>query len=163
MFEYILNIFRKPLPINFVNKKLRSEGIETHFKNENILSFNLCDSDWDLFCDEKRFGLSQSYKIDDDLDKECVLKAANKINSQKWITKVYITESSNYGDEGKNDKEPLPFIVFIFDGFYDSKSQFMDLYEYAKFAIIDAYNHFWTDYYGFLNLKEKESENSTHP
>lgn len=29
MFEYILNIFRKPLPINFINKKSHSKSIET--------------------------------------------------------------------------------------------------------------------------------------
>lgn len=43
MFNYILNKFRKPLSINYINKQLRSKGIATHPYDEHYLSFKLYD------------------------------------------------------------------------------------------------------------------------
>ena len=85
MLNRILKRFRKPLSIEYINKQLRSKGIATNQSGENSLSFKLYDMNWELYYEKDRFSLRNSFNISSDTDKECLLKAANKLNNDRWI------------------------------------------------------------------------------
>ena len=61
---------------------------------------------WDLYCEKDRLGLRNSFNIGNDTDKECLLKAANKLNNDRWIVKAFIDEYIPEKD-GQKGKETI--------------------------------------------------------
>ena len=108
MFDNILKRIRKPLSIEYINKQLRAKGIATNLKGENNLTFKLYDMNWDLYCEKDRLGLRNSFNIGNDTDKECLLKAGNKLNNDRWIVKAFIDEDIPEED-GQKGKETIEF------------------------------------------------------
>ena len=106
MFDNILKRIRKPLSIEYINKQLRAKGIATNLKGENNLTFKLYDMNWDLYCEKDRLGLRNSFNIGNDTDKECLLKAGNKLNNDRWIVKAFIDEDIPEED-GQKGKETI--------------------------------------------------------
>lgn len=161
MFNYILNKFRKPLSINYINKQLRSKGIATHPYDEHYLSFKLYDMNWDIYCDGLRLGLRTTFSLDNDMDNECLQKTTNKLNYERWGVKVYIDETTR-DDDREEGKESSPIIVFSFESLCYSELDFMNQYEYAIYTLTDAIDFHRKSYIEFV--KEKESTAvSTHP
>lgn len=99
MFNSILKKFRKPLSIEYINQQFRSKGIATNMSSENSLSFKLYVMNWDLYCEKDRFSLRNSFNFSNDTDQEYLLKAANKLNNDRWIAEAFIDEyiADNYG------------------------------------------------------------------
>lgn len=160
MFDNILKRIRKPLSIEYINKQLRAKGIATNLKGENNLTFKLYDMNWDLYCEKDRLGLRNSFNIGNDTDKECLLKAANKLNNDRWIVKAFIDEYIPEEDEQKG-KETISSIIFSFESFCTSETDFSNLYEFAIYAMTDAIE-FHRKCYTEL-LKEKEAASSNTP
>lgn len=160
MLNRILKRFRKPLSIEYINKQLRSKGIATNQSGENSLSFKLYDMNWELYYEKDRFSLRNSFNISSDTDKECLLKAANKLNNDRWIAKAFIDEYIAENDSLKN-KETISSIIFSFESFCYSEMDFMNMYEFAIYAMTDAIE-FHRKCYAEL-MKEKESISSNNP
>ena len=96
MIRNLIQKFVKPLSLDYVTKYLRNKGIATHASGENGLRFKLYDMNWDVYCEEGRFGLRSSFNLGDDINMDCMYKAVNKLNEERWIVKSFIeTYSSN--------------------------------------------------------------------
>lgn len=159
MFDKILKKIRKPLSLDYINKQLRAKGIATNLKGENNLTFKLYDMNWDLYCEKERFSLRNSFNIGNDTDKECLQKAANKLNNDRWIVKAFVDEYIPEEDE-QNSKESISSIIFSFESFCTSEVDFINLYEFAIYAMTDAIEFHRKCYIDFVKEKETASSNT---
>ena len=138
MLRQLINKMRKPLTLEYVNNYLRSKGVATNERGENGLSFKLYDMNWELYLQKERLGIRNSFQLSDDIEYSCLLQAANKLNNQRWIVKAFIETFDPVECKEDNKEEVLSSIVFSFEGFCYSVNEFMNLYEFAVYAIMDA-------------------------
>ena len=160
MLNNILKKYRKPLSIDYINKQLRSKGIATSPRGDNNLTFKLYDMNWDLYCEKGRFGLRNSFNIGNDTDMECMLKAANKLNNDRWIVKAFIDECVSE-EKGEKSKGNISSIIFSFESFCSSEMDFMNLYEFAIYAMTDAIEFHRKCYIELVKGKESVSFNTS--
>lgn len=138
MIRNLIQKFVKPLSLDYVTKYLRNKGIATHASGENGLRFKLYDMNWDVYCEEGRFGLRSSFNLGDDINMDCMYKAVNKLNEERWIVKSFIETYSSNEDCTDKTEETNTSIVFSFEGFCYSERDFDKIYEFAIYAMTDG-------------------------
>lgn len=153
MLRKLIKKFRKPLTLAYVNHYLRSKGVATNERGENSLSFKLYDMNWELYLESDRLGIRNSFTLGEDVEYSCLLQAANKLNNERWIIKAFLDmyEPVEHKEEVKEDI--ISSIVFSFEGFCYSANDFISLYEFAVYAIMDAIEFHRKSYNEFLHAK----------
>lgn len=132
----ILQSLYAGLSLSYINNFLRHKGIATNEYSKENLSFKLYDMNWDLSYEKGRFGLRVTFDLGDDFDKLCMLQSVNKLNNDRWIVKAFIDKQIV---KDNNEKEYCKTsIIFSFESFCYSKSEFKKLYEFAIYAMADG-------------------------
>lgn len=156
MIKKLLKIFSNSLSIDYVTKYLRNKGIATHKSGDNSLTFKLYDMNWDLYYEEGRLGLKNSFNLGNDINMNCMLQAINKLNADRWIVKSFI-DIDNPENDSSTKEDRLMSIVFSFESFCYSDSDFEKTYEFAIYAMTDGIEFHRKCY--AENLKELNTRN----
>lgn len=157
MFQQLLSKIRKPINLEYANNYLRSKGVATNERGENSLSFKLYDMNWELYLENDRLGIRNSFTLGNDIEYSCLLQAANKLNNQRWIVKAFIDSFEPAECKENASEEVISSIVFSFEGFCYSSSEFESLYEFAVYAIIDAIEFHRKSYNEILNVQANDT------
>ena len=153
----ILQSLYAGLSLLYINNFLRHKGIATNEYSKEYLSFKLYDMNWDLSYEKGRFGLRVTFDLGDDFDKLCMLQSVNKLNNDRWIVKAFIDKRIV---KDNNEKEYCKTsIIFSFESFCYSKSEFKKLYEFAIYAMADGLEFHRKCYRELLEEKNKIQSN----
>lgn len=157
MISKILKRLRKPLSLDFINDILRSKGIATNPRGENDLAFKLYDMTWNLYYENGRIGVRNTFNIGNDIDMDSLLKAANQLNKDRWIVKAFIdTYTSQENESESQTNESISVLTFTFEIFCYSKSDFSKIYEFAIYAMTDAIEYHRKCYAEQLDKKKSQ-------
>lgn len=157
MINKIIKKLSKPLTLDFINNHLRSKGIATSERGDKNLTFKLYDMNWDLYCENGRLGLRNSMTLGSDIDMQCMHLAANRLNNERWIVKAFIDTYNQNEDGNDSPAEVVSSVIFSFEGFCHSKSEFVDMYEFAIYALTDGIEFHRKAYSEFLNQRNHKA------
>lgn len=148
----------KPVTIEYAKDYLRAKGIATGECSGNNLTFKLYDMTWELYIEEGRFGLRNSFTIGSDIHMDCMMKAMNKLNSERWVVKSFIETYT------PNDENGIPqassYLVFSLENFCYTESAFEKIYEFAIYAMCDGIE-FQRKCYGQY-MSDKMAQSQSH-
>lgn len=161
MLKKLIEKLDKTLTLEYVNKYLRSKGIATNERGENTLMFKLYDMNWKLYCENGRFGLRNSFNLGNNIDMISLIRAANKLNTDRWIVKAFIETYTPKDENNLPIGEMYSSIIFSFESFCYSESAFNKMYEFAIYAITDGIEYHKNCYGKFLN--EQKTMQTTAP
>ena len=116
---------------------------------------------WFLNCESGRFGLRNSFNLGDDIDMSCLIQAANRLNTERWIVKAFIETYTPKEENNIPDGETYSSIIFSFESFCYSESAFDKMYEFAIYAMSDGIEYHRKCYWELLN--ERKSKQTTQP
>ena len=160
MINELLEKIKRPLTIEYCTDYLRKKGIATLSYDETIVRFKLYDLNFDLSYEQERLVLRTSFLLGDKLDYECMLRAINKVNLERWIVKTYIdSQIVKNKDESETEERS---ITFSFESFCLSRAAFCKLYEFAIYALNDCIEFHKQCYNQFLEQKNSSLEKSTN-
>ena len=135
-----------------MNNFLRNKSIATNKHDENAITFKLYNLNWDLFFDGGKLSIRSSFTLGDDIKMECMVKAINAINNERYIVKSYLNYVFPQDEQGNpiKDASGRTDLVFSFENFCFTESAFCEIYEFAVYAMADAidyhsklYNNYW--------------------
>lgn len=159
MIKHLLEKFSKPLSIDYIAKFLRNKGIVTHERDNNNLGFKLYDMNWDLYFEEGRLGIKTSFNLGDNINTDYMLQATNKLNSERWIVKAFIETYFPDNNDNSNEDDKVMSIIFSFENFCYSESDFEKIYEFAIYAMTDGIEFHRKCYAEQLNAKNIYTRN----
>ena len=113
IFQNLASKLDKPVTIEYAMEYLRAKGIATGECGSNNLSFKLYDMNWDMYIEEGRLGLRNSFNVGSDINMDCLMKAMNQLNSERWVVKSFIETFTPNDENGIAQKESLLFRVCI--------------------------------------------------
>lgn len=156
MRDKIIKRLRKPLTIDFINQQLRSKGIATNPIDEYNLIFKLYDMNWRIYCENARFRIHNSFDLSNDSDMESMIKAANELNNDRFIIKAFVNvpDKEEEQQNDSSDEESIASIIFSFESFCYSDSDFTNLYEFAIYAITDGIQYHRKCYVELISKKK---------
>ena len=67
-----------------------------------------------------------------------MLQATNKLNSDRWIVKAFIETYLPEKGDNSNAEDKVTSIVFSFENFCYSETDFEKIYEFAIYAMTDG-------------------------
>ena len=159
MIKLLLEKLSKPLSIVYIAKFLRNKGIATHERDNNNLGFKLYDMNWDLYFEEGRLGIKTSFNLGDNINTDYMLQATNKLNSDRWIVKAFIETYLPEKGDNSNAEDKVTSIVFSFENFCYSETDFEKIYEFAIYAMTDGIEFHRKSYAELINEKNTCSRN----
>ena len=112
IFQNLASKLDKPVTIEYAMEYLRAKGIATGECGSNNLSFKLYDMNWDMYIEEGRLGLRNSFNVGSDINMDCLMKAMNQLNSERWVVKSFIETFTPNDENGIAQKESFSSIVF---------------------------------------------------
>ena len=87
IFQNLASKLDKPVTIEYAMEYLRAKGIATGECGSNNLSFKLYDMNWDMYIEEGRFGLRNSFNVGSDIN---ILLSAKNRNVRNNVSAVPI-------------------------------------------------------------------------
>ena len=160
IFQNLASKLDKPVTIEYAMEYLRAKGIATGECGSNNLSFKLYDMNWDMYIEEGRLGLRNSFNVGSDINMDCLMKAMNQLNSERWVVKSFIETFTPNDENGIAQKESFSSIVFSLENFCYSESAFDKIYEFAIYAMCDGIDFHRKCYSQYLS--DKMTQNQTH-
>ena len=145
--------------MNRITKILQSlyAGLSLLYINNFLRHKGIAPNEYSKEYEKGRFGLRVTFDLGDDFDKLCMLQSVNKLNNDRWIVKAFIDKRIV---KDNNEKEYCKTsIIFSFESFCYSKSEFKKLYEFAIYAMTDGLEFHRKCYRELLEEKNKIQSN----
>lgn len=160
MKKKLLKMLDKQLTIGYVNNFLRNKSIATNKHDENAISFKLYNLNWDLFFDGGKLSIRSSFTLGDDIKIECMVKAINALNNERYIVKSYLNYVFPQDEQGNpiKDASGRTDLVFSFENFCFTESAFCEIYEFAVYAMADAIDYHRKLYNNYLMEDANQSQ-----